>query len=217
MNNTKPVARRRRKSSHTAVIRAASELLIERGYCSVTVDQITERAGVSKQTIYRWWTSKLEIYVELYHGIASQNIRVINEGNLRDDLFLYGKGLLKQLSHPVSGLAFRGMVAEAQESAEGHRIFMAYMTERFEITRGIIANAISRGEISPNTDKDILSSAIGGAVVWRVLLGDQPLTKKFIFNLCDLVYLGLRKPSEARLKKPQTLVKLRQSQLKQDK
>lgn len=214
MGEAKQQARRRRKSSHTAVIQAASDLLVERGYCSVTIDQIAERAGVSKQTIYRWWSSKLEIYVELYQGIASQNIRVINEGNLHDDVIAYGTGLFKQLTQPVAALAFRGMVSEAQESAEGRRIFVNYMMERFAITRSIIENAILRGEVSSATDKDLLSSAIGGAVVWRLLLGDQPITKKFILSLCDLILSGLRERSSPGGEKLRASPKLRQPRAK---
>ncbi|GGO80569.1 TetR/AcrR family transcriptional regulator [Wenjunlia tyrosinilytica] len=55
---------RRSESARLAVLRAADDLLVERGFDGVTVEGIAARAGVSKQTIYRWWKSKVDILLD---------------------------------------------------------------------------------------------------------------------------------------------------------
>ncbi|MFJ6212573.1 TetR/AcrR family transcriptional regulator [Streptomyces sp. NPDC092296] len=52
---------RRSESARVAVLSAADDLLAERGFDGVTIEGIAARAGVAKQTIYRWWKSKAEI------------------------------------------------------------------------------------------------------------------------------------------------------------
>ncbi|OKI28985.1 hypothetical protein A6A07_25405 [Streptomyces sp. CB03911] len=44
-----------------AVLNATDDLLVERGFEGLTIEGIAARAGVAKQTIYRWWKSKVDI------------------------------------------------------------------------------------------------------------------------------------------------------------
>ncbi|GAB3885912.1 hypothetical protein GCM10027612_22110 [Microbispora bryophytorum subsp. camponoti] len=50
--------RRRSETSRRAILTAAFELVGEVGYAKLSIEGIAARAGVGKQTIYRWWPSK---------------------------------------------------------------------------------------------------------------------------------------------------------------
>ena len=50
--------RRRSEKSRTAIVNATRELLLERGFDGLTIEAVAARAGVGKQTIYRWWPSR---------------------------------------------------------------------------------------------------------------------------------------------------------------
>ena len=50
--------RRRSEKSRTAIVTATRELLLERGFDGLTIEAVAARAGVGKQTIYRWWPSR---------------------------------------------------------------------------------------------------------------------------------------------------------------
>lgn len=50
--------RPRREGADEEILGVARALLAERGYRDLTVDEIAERAGVAKTTIYRRWPSK---------------------------------------------------------------------------------------------------------------------------------------------------------------
>jgi AcrR family transcriptional regulator len=45
------------------LLKAASELFVERGYHAAGMDEIAERAGVSKPVLYQHFASKLELYL----------------------------------------------------------------------------------------------------------------------------------------------------------
>jgi AcrR family transcriptional regulator len=56
--------------SRAAVIRAATDLLVEGGPSAVTVDSIVHRSGVAKSTIYRHWESRDDILVSVIESCA---------------------------------------------------------------------------------------------------------------------------------------------------
>src|SRR5215207_5304569 len=56
--------------SRAAVIRAATDLLVEGGPSAVTVDSIVHRSGVAKSTIYRHWESRDEILLSVIESCA---------------------------------------------------------------------------------------------------------------------------------------------------
>jgi len=45
------------------LLRAASDIFVDRGYHSAGMDEIAERAGVSKPVLYQHFSSKLELYL----------------------------------------------------------------------------------------------------------------------------------------------------------
>lgn len=77
---------RRSERAHEAVLRAADDLLVERGYAGVTIEGIAARAGVAKQTIYRWWPSKFEILMDTFAEDAESALKVPDTGSTTEDL-----------------------------------------------------------------------------------------------------------------------------------
>lgn len=56
-NNSGPT-RRRSEKSRVAIIEATRALLLDRGFDGLSIEAVAARAGVGKQTIYRWWPSR---------------------------------------------------------------------------------------------------------------------------------------------------------------
>ena len=51
--------------SRAKLLAAATEILIETGPSSVTVDAVAERSGVAKSTLYRHWESRSALLVDV--------------------------------------------------------------------------------------------------------------------------------------------------------
>ncbi len=63
----------RSEAARLAILDAAVALFAERGYDHLTIEGIARRAGVGKQTIYRWWSSKGDVIAEaILEGRVSQ-------------------------------------------------------------------------------------------------------------------------------------------------
>jgi Transcriptional regulator len=67
-----PDATRRSERSRRAIYDAALALVVEVGYARTTVEGIASRAGVGKQTIYRWWPSKSAVLLDAYLDLTGQ-------------------------------------------------------------------------------------------------------------------------------------------------
>jgi AcrR family transcriptional regulator len=109
--------RRRSEQSHRAILESALFILVEQGYRALTIEGVAKRAGVSKQTIYRWWSSKAAIVLEALTIDAQERLPVPNTGTVRGDLKVLLSGAFRELAQRT-GPIVRGLMAEAQLDPE---------------------------------------------------------------------------------------------------
>ncbi|CAN7712326.1 TetR/AcrR family transcriptional regulator [Bosea sp. LjRoot237] len=100
-------AEKSRPDKHDAITRAASETFLAEGFDRASLDQIAQRAGVSKQTIYSHFVDKqalfLAICTELTEKLTIPLRRPRSEtGDLRAILLRLGEDALAMMLHPAS-------------------------------------------------------------------------------------------------------------------
>ncbi|OBK21522.1 TetR/AcrR family transcriptional regulator [Mycobacterium asiaticum] len=79
--------RRRSEKSRTAIVTATRELLLERGFDGLTIEAVAARAGVGKQTIYRWWRSRPALVADVLLEDADRILATMNHtGDLAADI-----------------------------------------------------------------------------------------------------------------------------------
>ncbi|QKW22827.1 TetR/AcrR family transcriptional regulator [Kitasatospora sp. NA04385] len=108
------VGRPRSEEARTAVLHAVDDLVVELGYSAVTLKGIAERAGVSRQTVYRWWSTKAEILLEASATDARHELDVPPQQDPAADLAAYLEALVAFLTTSDAGAAYRALVGEAQ-------------------------------------------------------------------------------------------------------
>jgi AcrR family transcriptional regulator len=112
------LGRPRSESARTAVLHAVDDLLVEVGYAALTMKGIAERAGVGRQTVYRWWSNKAEVLYEASVIDAQQELSVPRSGEPRTDLEAYLDALVAFLARSQAGAAYRALMGEAQHDAD---------------------------------------------------------------------------------------------------
>ncbi|MCM2413105.1 TetR/AcrR family transcriptional regulator [Streptomyces sp. RKAG290] len=110
--------RPRSESARAAVLHAVDDLLVEVGYAALTMKGIAERAGVGRQTVYRWWSNKAEVLYEASAIDARQELSVSGSDAPRSDLKAYLDALVTFLSRSHAGAAYRALMGEAQHDAD---------------------------------------------------------------------------------------------------
>jgi AcrR family transcriptional regulator len=109
-----PLGRPRSEAARQAVLHAVDDLLVEIGYAAMTMKGIAERAGVGRQTVYRWWSNKAEILLEACVDDARSELTVPERTDPGRALVDYLKALTEFLTVSPAGLAYRALLGEAQ-------------------------------------------------------------------------------------------------------
>ena len=180
--------RRRRVTSHRAIVEAATSLAARHGYNAVTIEAIAAKAGVGKQTIYRWWPGKAALYAEVYGQLAAPEALRADTGTLAGDLKRLLLSLFRIYDATPAKEILAGLVAEAQSDPAA----LVALRERLAWPRrDLLLDAVTRGrgrgELRPGIEPEAIVDVLSGAIWFRLLLGHAPLDKRYATQLVRLV------------------------------
>jgi len=184
--------RRRSERSHQAIIAATQQLLVELGYRQLTIEGVAARAGVGKQTIYRWWPSRAALALEAYLAGSEAVPPPVDRGSLREDVRALIGWLIAVLAEPIGGRVVAGLIADLQHDPElAGRFHRDVVPARRRAMLVALERARDRGEIRPDADLELAVDALHGAVFYRLLLSGEPLDPDFAERLANQVLDGL--------------------------
>lgn len=170
---------RERKTRVQEIQKAAKEIFFQKGYQNSTVEEIAQRADISKGTIYLYFKNKNDLYVSLILPVTEKlnedlkafelNITQRRPKTCADLIrgfyevfykaYLYDSDALRVFQAFQLGNLFRGM------SEEIYKEFLKYGKENFKMMRRICSKAIKIGLIA-NTEPVKLVD-----VLWASFLG----------------------------------------------
>jgi AcrR family transcriptional regulator len=189
-------AHRRSGRARVAVLHAADDLLVERGYAGVTIEGIAARAGVAKQTIYRWWPSKFEILMDTFLEDSASALEIPDTGSVDQDLRQHLRQLAEFVSAEPAGRVMLALIGQAQHDADVARAFrQRFSSERRALDLTILERGVARGDVRGDVDLDLVVDMIYGPVYHRVLLTGLPVDDEFIDGLVSHVMTAVAAPS----------------------
>jgi AcrR family transcriptional regulator len=185
----------RSEAARLAVLEAADDLLVEHGFAGVTIEGIAAKAGVAKQTIYRWWPSKSDILFDALIVDAAEFFAPPGHADLAADLRDHLGQLATFLTTTDAGAVFRALAGQAQHApAVAARFEAEFVGQQRERDRAPFLVADQRGELPAGTDIDAVIDRLVGPIYYRVLITRDDITRPFIDTLVDrcLAELGPR-------------------------
>jgi AcrR family transcriptional regulator len=188
--------RPRSEEADRAILAAAIELLDERGLAGMSIEEVAARAGVSKATIYRRWSSKgqlaLDAFVSRFQALQPQP----DSGSLRGDLTAALRAWVDAVTTTPMGRMLTGLIAEAQHDDSLRASWRDRVLEPLRVQHRMLLNrAIERGEIAASVDQDAVLDLFFGAAHHRLLLGHEPLSADFIGQVVDIILSGIQPPA----------------------
>jgi len=176
----------RSELARQAVLEAADDLLVTKGFAGVTMEGIAASAGVAKQTVYRWWPSKTDVLVDAFLEDAAQDLAPPDYGDLERDLRAHLRQLADFLSRSDSGAVFRALIGQAQHDPAFAAAFRTrYLDEQRRRDRLPLDRAAQRGQIPATFDAAAEIDQMVGPIYYRVLVTGEPVEQQFTDHLVD--------------------------------
>lgn len=117
-----PVASRGRPSLERAaeighlVVEAAITAFVEQGL-DISIEQIAQSVGISKQAVYRRWSSKIQLLMDVMDRVMAKVHSNLSQ-DLPDDALLALKELSRRMCEPDGGVRERSMTILMAEALE---------------------------------------------------------------------------------------------------
>ncbi|MET7741507.1 TetR/AcrR family transcriptional regulator [Streptomyces sp. NPDC005385] len=195
-----PDATRRSEKSRRAIFAAALALVGESGYPKTTVEGIAARAGVGKQTIYRWWSSKAEVLLDAFMDLGEQAARAAGQepytlpdtGDLAADLKLVLRATVDELLDPAFEVPSRALAAEGLVNDRLGAEFVAKLLEpQLQLYVRRLRSAQDQGDVRPDVDPRIALELFVSPLAQRWLQRTAPITYDYTDTLVDYALHGL--------------------------
>ncbi|BCM66528.1 MULTISPECIES: TetR/AcrR family transcriptional regulator [Streptomyces] len=195
-----PDATRRSEKSRRAIYAAALALVGEVGYPKTTVEAIAARAGVGKQTIYRWWSSKADVLLEAFLDLAEQAARaaghapdaIPDTGDLAADLKAVLRATVDELVDPRFEVPSRALAAEGVVNEQLGREFVAKLLEpQLQLYVARLRSAQDTGQVRADVDPRIALELFVSPLAQRWLQRTGPISYDYTDTLVDYALYGI--------------------------
>ncbi|MFF4268413.1 TetR/AcrR family transcriptional regulator [Streptomyces sp. NPDC001536] len=195
-----PDTTRRSEKSRRAIYDAALALVGEVGYPKTTIEGIAARAGVGKQTIYRWWSSKAEVLMEAFLDLGEQSARESGQesyafpdtGDLAADLKAVLRATVDELKDPRFDVPSRALAAEGVVNEQlGRELVAKLLQPSLQLYIDRLRSAQDAGDVRPDIDPRIALELVVSPLAQRWLQRTGPIDHAYTDTLVDYALYGL--------------------------
>jgi len=138
------------------------------------MEAIAKRAGVSKETLYRWWRSKTEVVLEALAEHGQRTIPLPDTGSLADDLRAFLRATVDSADPTTVRLLHAIAAAAAADQGVAHQVRDQFLITRREALGKLLERAVSRGEITGHYAA-MAVDLVYGSLWYRLIFDVGPL------------------------------------------
>lgn len=148
--STEIIEKARRGGSREAIVDAAERLFLERGFGSVSMDELAAAAGLARRTLYNQFASKEEIFREMLLRVSRQLEQAFppgieTQGDVEDVLRLIARVIVNLHKNPEYLGFLRMVVADARQFPWIAKEFAAVMDPQTERLTRYLAHLADLG------------------------------------------------------------------------
>jgi AcrR family transcriptional regulator len=204
-----PRGRPRDGDADRRILDAARQALLSAGYAGLAIDEVAQRAGVAKTTLYRRWPTKDHLAIAVYADLLDREVPVTDTADVRADLAAYLKQIAGALdsvrragrpahdTDPSAGIVAEFVAAAARHADVGEAMRTLYQ-RRIRLAVELLERATQRGELRAGTDPLLLLDQLAGALYYRVLITGAPVDGSYLERLVNAALDGALSTKEER-------------------
>jgi len=175
-----------------AVRRATLELLAEDGFGRITLPGVARRAGVHKTTVYRWWSSPIELVHEALVDFEALALPNVDTGSWEGDIEAFVRSRLLLIRDPMAAGILRAVIAMRSSDPTLATWVDEFWKPRQQAWLSPIERAIGRGELEASAREVPLVEIVAGPLLLSHLATQRRLTRKEIQAIASIVAAGVR-------------------------
>ncbi|WP_285747125.1 TetR/AcrR family transcriptional regulator [Lentzea sp. NBRC 105346] len=153
-----------------AVLEATYAELAERGYLGLTVENVAQRAGVHKTTVYRRWATTDGLIADALASTAADAWPIPDTGTLEGDLIELAREVVRGRS-PV----FEAVIAAGFQSTPARDALREFYARRHEEAATVVVRGIERGEAPEGTSPVELVRLTCAPLYYRMFVTREPV------------------------------------------
>lgn len=191
-----PPGRPRSETASRAILDAVLDLIAEQGtITTLSMESVAARAGTSKATIYRRWSSKEELVAAAVESIKAPPAYDLPHASVRDDLVRMGRAVRTDVSDKERRILKCIMVesdANPELRAQQDRLMARRRAAGIEVFRHWVDQGVLRADL----DADLAAAALFSPILTIMVYGHYPNLRgdDLVERLVDQLLAGITAP-----------------------
>ncbi len=174
------------RRSRDRVLTTAFQLLSESGVGGFTVDEVAQRSGVAKTTIYRHWPTREVLVIDACSRITAGQ-EVPDTGSLEGDV----TAILTNIAHLLGTARWSSILPSIVDAAERDPEFAdihkGIQQQHAAPLTEVLERAADRGQLQATADRSSMVAALLGPLFYRRWFSREPLDDHFVNTVTALV------------------------------
>ncbi|MFQ5609958.1 MAG: TetR/AcrR family transcriptional regulator [Woeseiaceae bacterium] len=204
-----PRYQRRKEDRPAEITAAAFEAFADKGYAATRVEEVAQRAGISKGLMYLYFKTKEELFKAVIRSVVGRRLDALidivenTESSAEDLLRGQVAGFLKQIPGSPVAIVVRLLISEGPRHPD---LVDAYwdnvVSKGLGAIRQVIERGVERGEFRKTAVAELpqlFLAPVMLSMIWRLLFAERELdTDKFIDTQIDMIMTYIKSMSGAR-------------------
>jgi AcrR family transcriptional regulator len=169
--------------THTAVMDAATELLLEGGPNAVTIDGVVTRSGVAKSTVYRHWATRDELLADVFGHVAPELELGDPSLGFEDAVRDLVRRMVRMLSDPHWQRALPALMLLKLHQHDIAAIDQRMQDAQLGVCLDVLRRGVDEGRIRADDDQQLLLTLLIGPLMMASLTGSTELNDVFADRL----------------------------------
>jgi len=177
--NTK--IRKRGKKTREKILKVATKLFAKYGFAGTSMDEIAERVGIRKASLYHHFSSKQEIYEELIKRVFAEIIKIFQVSFSSGDILKDAENFISKIMNFILQnedyvkILLRELL---DENLPVKQFALEYVPKILSFGSEILERGRKEGIFKENVDPIQLSITLTGAIIIYFVL--RPVIEPFI-------------------------------------
>jgi AcrR family transcriptional regulator len=194
----KPSYQRRKEDRPQEITEAAFSVFAEKGYAAARVDEVAQRAGVSKGLTYLYFKTKEELFKAVVKSVVVRRVDALIEAvettEMSSEEFIRGPlaDFMKGIPGSPVAVVIKLLIAEGQRHPDLVDYYWDHVVSKgLEAITLFVRRGVERGEFRETAVSDLPQLVLAPmmlSIVWRLLFTKRDLdTDKLINTQIDML------------------------------